>query len=154
MVYDGRQRFTTHTSCIFVPWHLLKGVVNASISKTAKYRRQGPEGDCEEREKVSRQFHLKYVLAVMNSTFAKEWLATRRRSKLNVYPDDWKPLPIAPIPREQQQEFVRLVDAILAEFARHGYPLPAEAAKKVAEWEREIDARVAGLYGVAAEKDL
>jgi len=88
------------------------------------------------------------VLAVMNSTFAKEWLAKRRRSKIHIYPDDWKQLPIAPIPMEQQQEFVELVDAILAEFARHGYPLPLDAARRVAELEREIDARVAALYGL------
>jgi len=46
----------------------------------------------------------------------------------------------------KQQEFVRLVDAILAEFATHGYPLPAESAARVAEIERELDVRVAGLY--------
>lgn len=74
----------------------------------------------------------------------------RRRSKIHVYPDDWKQLPIAPIPMEQQQEFVKLVDAILAEFERHGYPLPPDAAKRVAELEGEIDERVAGLYGLGA----
>jgi len=46
----------------------------------------------------------------------------------------------------KQQEFVRLVDAILAEFAAHGYPLPAASAARVAEIERELDARVAALY--------
>jgi adenine-specific DNA-methyltransferase len=146
VIYDDKRLFSNHTPIVFVPWHLLKGVANNSISKTAKYRRQDPEGDREERERISQQFHLKYVLAVMNSTFAREWLAKRRRSKLHIYPDDWKPLPIAPIPLEQQMEFVKLVDAILAEFARHGYPLPPDAAKRVAELEREIDARVNRLY--------
>jgi len=84
----------------------------------------------------------------MNSSFTQEWLAQRRRHKLQLYPNDWKPLPIAPIPLEEQAEFVRLVDAILAEFEQHGYPLPPEAAARVAELEREIDERVAGLYGV------
>jgi hypothetical protein len=84
----------------------------------------------------------------MNSAFARDWLARQRRSKTDIYPDDWKQLPIAPIPPEQQQVFVRLVDAILAEFAVHGYPLPAASAARVAGWEREIDERVAGLYGV------
>ena len=59
---------------------------------------------------------------------------------------DRKPLPIAPISLTEQQEFVRRVDAILAEFAAHGYPLPAESAARVAEIERELDARVAALY--------
>ncbi len=84
----------------------------------------------------------------MNSTFAREWLARRRRSKIHIYPNDWKGLPIAPIPMKEQEAFVRLVDAILAEFERHGYPLPPEAAARVAELEREIDERVAALYGI------
>ncbi len=148
VIYDDDHLHFDASAVGFVPWHLLKGVVNRSISKTAKYRRQDPKGDREEREKISRQFHLKYVLAVMNSTFAKEWLAKRRRSKIHIYPDDWKQLPIALIPMEQQMEFVKFVDAILEEFQKHGYPLPPDAAKRVAELEREIDERVASLYGL------
>jgi len=147
-IYDDNHLHFDASSVGFIPWHYLKGVVNKSISKTAKYRRQSPGGDREEREKLSRQFHPRYLLAVMNSAFACDWLARRRRSKLHVYPDDWKQLPIAPISLEQQQAFVRLVDAILAEFEQHGYPLPPEAATRVAELEWEIDARVAELYGV------
>jgi len=40
-----------------------------------------------------------------------------------------------------------LVDAILAEFERHGYPLPPEAAARVVALERGIDERVEDLYG-------
>jgi hypothetical protein len=146
VIYDDNHLHFDASSVGFVPWHYLKGVVNKSIKKTAQYRHQSPGGDREERERLSQQFHPKYLLAVMNSAFARDWLAQRRRSKLHVYPDDWKQLPIAPIPLEEQQEFVRLVDAILAEFEQHGYPLPAEAATRVAELEWEIDARVAELY--------
>jgi len=49
VTYDNRQLVTTHTSCIFVPWHHLKDVVNRSIRKTAKYHSQSPDGDREER---------------------------------------------------------------------------------------------------------
>ena len=152
VAFDDRQRFTTHTSCIFVPWHYLKGVRNKSIKKTAKYRNEvksdeaPPAAFREELEKLSRQFSPKYLLAVMNSTYAKDWLAARRRSKIHVYPDDWKQLPIAPISMEDQQQFVKLVDAILAEFKLHGYPLPPAAVESVAELEREIDEKVAALY--------
>jgi hypothetical protein len=47
---------------------------------------------------------------------------------------------------EEQQEFIRLVDAILAEFEQYGYPLPAEAAARVTELEREIDDEVSVLF--------
>ena len=148
-VYDDNGTYWDASSIGFVPWHYLKGVVNNSISKTAKYRWQSVDGDREEREKLSQQFHLKYLLAIMNSTFAKEWLAKRRRSKIHVYPNDWKPLPVPPLSLEEQEEFVKLVDAILAEFERWGYPLPSMAARRVADLEAELDERVAELYADA-----
>lgn len=88
VIYDDDRLHFDASSIGFVPWHYLRGVVNRSISKTAKYRRQDPEGDREEREKISQQFQLKYVLAVMNSSFAQKWLSARRRSKIHIYPDE------------------------------------------------------------------
>ncbi len=148
VVYDDDSLHFDASSVGFVPWHYLAGVQNRSISKTAKYQQQDGTGGRAAREELSRQFQLKYLLAVMNSTFAREWLAVRRRSKIHIYPNDWKQLPIAPLPTEQQQEFGDLVDAILAEFAQHGYPLPPDAIERVEKLERAIDERVAALYGV------
>jgi hypothetical protein len=37
---DKEQLFSNHTAIIFVLWHLLKGVRNKSIRKTAKYKRE------------------------------------------------------------------------------------------------------------------
>ncbi|MEM4168449.1 MAG: DNA methyltransferase, partial [Candidatus Caldarchaeum sp.] len=148
VAYDNRQLYHNHSAWSFVPWRFLKGVVNQSISKTAKYRKQSKIGDREQRELLSEQFEVKYLLAIMNSSFAAQWLAQKRRSKLSIYPDDWKQLPVVVISKEEQQEFVRLVDAILAEFQQHGYPLPPEAAARVAQLEREIDEKVKRLYRV------
>jgi adenine-specific DNA-methyltransferase len=148
VAYDTEKHFHSDGLCSMVPWHYLEGVVNRSISKTAKYKWQAPDGNREEREKVSQKFHLKYVLAVINSTFTQEWLTGSRRNKLQLYPDDWKLLPIAPIPMERQMEFVRLADAILAEFKQHGCPLTSEANQKVNQLEKEIDKRVEKLYKV------
>jgi type I restriction-modification system DNA methylase subunit len=146
VVYDDKKFYTTHTSCIFVPWYLLKGVVNKSINKTAKYHHQDPLGDREKREETSRQFNLKYVLAIMNSDVANQWLKNKVRSKNHIYPDDWKQLPIAPISLEAQQPFVEKVEAILGEYKRHGHPLPLEAAQRVQTLERELDEMVGKLY--------
>ncbi len=150
VTFDDKHLFSNHTAIIFIPWLALKGVRNKSIQKTAKYKDEKKRNELsrEALEELSSRFTVKFLLAVMNSDFAKEFLNKRRRSKLDIYPDDWKQLPIAPIPLEQQQSFVQLVNAILAEFEKHGYPLPPDAARRVVELEREIDARVAGLYGV------
>ena len=146
VIYDDDAFYFDASSVGFVHWHLLKGVENKSIIKTSKYKHQVYNGDREEREKISRQFHIKYILAVMNSDFAKEWLDKRRRSRVHIYPDDWKKLPIVPISVEEQKEFVKLVDAILAEFKKHGYPLPLNSVLLVKQWEDEINKRVDEIY--------
>jgi adenine-specific DNA-methyltransferase len=75
VIYDNSQ-LHFDASCVgFVPWHLLKGVMNKSISKAAKYRGQAPGGDREKREISSQEFHIKYLLAILNSRFSREWLA-------------------------------------------------------------------------------
>jgi len=149
VVYDNRQLLHNHSASSYVLWRFLKGVKNNSIAKSAKYRWQSAEGDREKREELSRQFSTKYLLAIMNSSFAKEFVNNRRRSKHNIYPNDWKPLPIPPLAPDKQAVFVKLVDAILTEFEQWGYPLHAIAAARVAELEAELDERVAELYADA-----
>ena len=153
VAYDSLQHLHSDGAICLTPWHYLTGVINRSIDKTCRYRAQDSDGDREDREALSRTFCVKYLLAVLNSRVTWQRLAERRRNRLQLYPDDWKGLPIVPLPMEKQQEFVELVDAILGEFRRHGYPLPAEAAARVAALERELDDRVAALYGVAAPGD-
>ena len=154
VAFDNQQRFSNHTVIIFVPWHELRDVRNKSIKKTAKYRKEAKlsqvpaYGFREDLEELSRKFLPKYLLAVMNSSVAREFLNQRRRSKLDIYPDDWKKLPIATIPHEKQMELVRLVDRVLGEFRQKGSPLPGDSANRVAELEAEINERVAALYGL------
>ena len=148
VAYDTSQLVTTHTSCIFAPWYLLRDVVNASISKTSKYHWQSIDGDREEREIISQRFQLKYVLAVMNSSFAKAWIDARRRSKIHVYPNDWKQLPILPATAEEQASIVELVNEILELYAKRGYPLTPDTQSQLQELEQQIDERVTRLYGL------
>jgi len=46
---------------------------------------------------------------------------------------------------ERQLELAQMVDAILADFEKHGYPLPPQAQKRVDELENWIDAKVSAL---------
>ncbi len=55
-------------------------------------------------------------------------------------------MPIAPISLDEQKEFVKLVDKILAEYEKHGYPLPEKSAEKLREWEGQLDEMVSRLY--------
>lgn len=147
VAYDDAQLFHNHSAWSFVPWHMLSNVRNNSLKKAARYRHENPPRPDlpkrEELEATSRRFAVKYVLAVMNSAFAREFLRFHRRSNIHLYPDDWKQLPIPDVPKEKQEPIVRLVDRILAAKRKN---LQAD----VSELEAEIDKLVYELYGMKA----
>ncbi len=152
VAYDDGELLHNHTALAFVSWHRLAGTVNKSISKSAKYRTHSVRGSREGRETVSRRFHLKYILALMNSSLAESWLATRRRNNKDIYPDDWKPFPVADVPLDGQRQLVELVDAILNEHRQHDHPLSLDLEERVKVLERQIDEHVYGLYGLTDDE--
>ncbi len=147
-VYDDGHIIFTPSSVGFVPWYLLSGVRNNSINKVARYRGEKPTRldlpKREELEATSRRFNVKYLLGVMNSSTARDFLRANRRSNIHLYPDDWKKLPIPDVSPEQQAPIVALVDEILT--LRRANP-----RADIAQLEAEIDQKVAALYGLAAD---
>ena len=77
----------------------------------------------------------------MNSSCARDFLLANRRSNLNLYPDDWKKLPIPDVTPEQQAPIIALVDKILN--AKR-----ADLEADVSNLEKEIDKLVYDLYGL------
>ena len=94
---------------------------------------------------VSGRFNIKYLLGIMNSVTAREFLRANRRSNIHLYPDDWKKLPIPDVAPTLQEPIVTLVDQILT--ARR-----ADPKADISSLESEIDRQVAALYGVASTK--
>lgn len=144
VVYDDQQLYHNHSAWSFVPWHSLRNVRNNSLKKVARYRDEPSRSDLpkrEELEKTSHQFAVKYLLGVMNSTAARDFLRANRRSNIHLYPDDWKKLPIPDVPADQQQPIIALVDQILVAKQR-------DSAADVAILESEIDAHIYRLYGL------
>jgi hypothetical protein len=141
VAYDNQRIFFNHTSILFVPWHLLKGVRNRSIAKSAKYRNQAKSvlPLCREHlEELAQRFRAKYLLAVMNSSWVQTWLLAHRRSNTDLYPNDWKPLPI-PVVTTKQQAIIAQVDALLAALERGD-------ESEVERLDSEIDRMVQALY--------
>ena len=128
---------------VCLPWHYLSEVSNRSIKRTARYRDEGlstsglpPREDLEHN---SHNFAIKYLLGILNSTPARDFLRANRRNNIQLYPDDWKNLPIPDVSPEQQEPIVKLVDQILDAKRTN---LHAE----VSELEDEIDQLVYELY--------
>ena len=100
-------------------------------------------GDLPSREHLeldSRRFSIRYLLGVMNSAAARDFLRSHRRSNIHLYPDDWKELPVPDVPPDAQGPLVRLVDDVLAAKA-------ADPDADVTAREKEIDRLVHALYG-------
>ena len=68
------------------------------IKKLTRYRDEKPRRldlpQREDLEKISHRFGVKFLLGVMNSAAAHDFLRANRRSNIHLYPDDWKQLPI------------------------------------------------------------
>jgi hypothetical protein len=149
VAYDNHQLFHNHSAWSFVPWYSLHGVRNNSLKKAARYRgEKPPRPDLprrEELEETSRHFAVKYLLGVMNSSVAREFLRSIRRSNIHLYPDDWKQLPIPDVSLARQSPIVALVDKILT--ARY-----ADPNADITAFEADLNARVAALYGLAPDE--
>ena len=144
VVYDNQQLYHNHTVWSFVLWHSLSDIRNRSIQRQARYRDEKPKPELpkrEELEKISRHFSMKFLIGVMNSSCARDFLLANRRSNLNLYPDDWKKLPIPDVSPKQQAPIVVLVDKIF-DAKQKGLE------RKVARLEKKLDKEVSALYGV------
>ena len=145
VVYDNQFLYHNDSVYCFIPWYSLAEVRNRSIKQRTRYRDEKPQRldlpQREELEKTSRRFDLKFLLGVMNSTVAGDFLRANRRHNIRLYPDDWKKLPIPDVSPEHQVPIVALVDEIL-DAKRAGLE------KKVSTFENKLDALVSQLYGL------
>ncbi len=146
--YDDRHLRHNQSAWSFTLWHDLAGVRNRAIKQKARYRDEKPQRPelprREELEEMSRRFSVKFLLGVMNSRVARDFLMANRRSNIHIYPDDWKQLPIPDVSPAQQAPVVALVDAILS--AKH-----ADFAADVSGLEAALEREVSALYGLSSE---
>jgi hypothetical protein len=100
-----------------------------------------------ELEKLSEHYSLKYILAVINSSYAMAYLNNYRRHRLEnyFYPDDFREFPIAKIPPAEQKPVITLVDQILAAKA-------ANSQADTTELERRIDTLIYRLYNLTYDE--
>ena len=149
VAYDDKQLYHNHSAWSFVLWRSLSGVRNRSIKRQARYQDEkltnSGKLDRKLMERNSKGFKIKFLIGVMNSTAARDFLRSNRRSNIHLYPDDWKELPIPKVSLERQEPVIALVDRILA--ARD-----ANAAADTRALEAEVDRLVYALYGLTEDE--
>jgi len=85
------------------------------------------------------------LLAVLNSSVARNFLRANRRSNTDLYPDDWKQLPIPDVTPVKQTPVEQLVERILLTKRR-------DAGADVSALEHELDELVYALYGLTPKE--
>lgn len=149
-VYDESNLVCNHSITVSVLWKDLKDVFNKSISSSIQKDFKPSEHIAVFRDKLERnseKFELKYLLAILNSSYAKYFQKTVQRSQIGVYPDDIKKIPIPAVDKGVQSIYATLVDYITflkkCEKPIHAYVDNEFMAK---EFDRMLDAMVLELY--------
>ena len=143
VAFDDQKLYHNHSMWSIVPWHELSGIRNRSIKRQARYAEEKDYKKYSSREHLERnslRFSIKYILGIMNSQSAYNYLIAHRRSNIHLYPDDWKKLPIPDISKNDQQVVVGIVDMILA-------TKRSDPCADVTDLEKEIDKNAELLYG-------
>lgn len=150
-IYDETGLLCNDSIVVFVRFMDLLGVNNKSIQISIKKFNLMQRSHLE---KISEKFYLKYLLAVLNSSFSFKYLNNIRRHRLEnyFYPDDFRKLPIADITSKEQKPFIDLVDKILAITKDGDYLESPVKQAKVKEYEQHIDLMVYKLYGLTDEE--
>lgn len=134
----------THLLTGVVLWKDLKGVNNksiqSSVKKFSRYNR-------DEMERLSEEVDLRFLLGIMNSTYATVLLRDLRGGDYHIYPEHIRNIPIAPATNEQQQPIINLVETILT--AKHDNPNADTSLE-----EHQIDLLVYHLYGLTYDEVL
>lgn len=149
-IYDDNGLLCNHSIIISVLWKELKNVYNKSINGSIKKDFKPSENLIIFREKLERNselFELKYLLAILNSTYAKYFLKSVKRSKIGVYPDDIKKIPVPVVEKNIQEPFCTLVDYIIF-INKFNKPLIENFGNNTIsdEFDRALDYMVLELY--------
>jgi predicted RNA methylase len=102
---DEAGHLFNHTIVGIVPWHLLRDCPASQVRKAARDRDLAQAPD----------FDVRYILAILTSARTRDFVASVRRSRKHIYPDDWRAVPIPAAPPGLQAAIARAIDAALAQ---------------------------------------
>lgn len=137
----GAERFLHDDSLIgCMLWRDLRGVKNLLLDYVVTFRGTLSR---KQREELSEAVSLEYLLAVLNSRYARALLAELRGEGHRIYPGHIRDLPIPPATAEMQERIARYVRLVM-EGKREG------GGMKLLE--TILDALVCELYGLTLKE--
>ena len=135
-----------HSDSMFsaIKWHDLKNINNKSLMTSVK---RYCTMDRKEMESLSMSIDLRFLLGILNSTYAKVLLDDLRGGDYHIYPEHIRKLPIPSALELQQAPIISLVNQIINSKKED---LHADTDKE----ESEIDRLVYHLYGLTYDEVL
>lgn len=115
--YDDTGLYHNESVISIVRWCQLRGVRNRSIMKRARYAFENRSAEYPRREALEERslfYDHKLILACINSSFISDYLSKHRRSRIHIYPDDWRDIPIPKCSVSQRDAIVSTVRELLA----------------------------------------
>ncbi|MCP3658838.1 MAG: hypothetical protein GY830_00380, partial [Bacteroidetes bacterium] len=111
-VFDDTGVICSHGVIVFKLFTDLKEIKNRSIEGSVKKNNNKTR---DKLEKISEKFNLKYLLSIINSKYANNFLNNIRRHRLKnyFYPDDFRQLPIPDVTNINQAPFIQKSDTML-----------------------------------------
>ncbi len=151
--YSDKGHICDNTIIVGVPYNELTGIENKGINKYL----QNINLNRKVAEEISKEYDLKYLLAIINSKLIRYFLKANSRSKIDSYPDDWKKIPIKILSSKEQQPIIKLVDKMLSLNKKLSeMKAKTDARSQVEEEIRKTDAEIDGLvyelYGITEEE--
>lgn len=108
--YDDSGIVTNDSIYVLKKFTDLKNIKNKSIESSVRKNNNKSRAELEE---LSRNFNLKYVLTILNSKWAFNFLKNICRNRLSFYPDDLRKLLIRRISPEEQKPFIEKADFMI-----------------------------------------
>ena len=111
-VYYDESEKLLHSDSMFsaILWKDLHDVNNKSIAGSIQKFSRLTRPEMEE---LSENVSLKYLLAILNSSFANDLISYQRGGDYHIYPEHLRQIPIPIAPKEVQDELSQMVDDIL-----------------------------------------
>lgn len=152
--YSDEGHVCDNTIIVGVPYYELRNVNNKGIDKYIK----NIKIDRKTVEIISIKFDIKYILSILNSKLIKYFLNINSRSKLSIYPDDWKKIPIKEIDLNEQQLLVKSADKMLFlnkrlnEIGDKKTDERAKIEEEIKKTDSEIDKLVYKIYDITEDE--
>ena len=125
-----------------VRWCDLKGVNNKSISASVKRYSRMKRKDME---MLSISIDLRYLIGILNSSYAKVLLDDKRAGDYHIYPEHIRNIPIAEASTDQQKPIIDLVVKVIDS-------QKSNTNADISELENQIDVLVYKLYDLTYEE--